>query len=201
VQRDSNRHGPRLDEELKKETQSLVRGAPVESRAEEWREQEGAADGEREPSARTRAGGLDPDELTERSDVSRHLRLSVFPADREALLREAEENNAPSNVLDDLGRLPAGVSFRTVHEVWAALGGTVEKVAGRPLRRGGGDGPTNREQRRHPDRADARADGARKQSPASPDGEPKEAPGRHGEPDARTKSSGHKKKTADKWNQ
>jgi len=36
----------RIDEELKKETESLVRGAPVESRVEEWREQEGAADGE-----------------------------------------------------------------------------------------------------------------------------------------------------------
>jgi Protein of unknown function (DUF2795) len=134
VQRDSNRHSPRLDDELKGETESLVRGAPVESRAEEWREQEGAADGEREPSARTRADGLNADEVAQRSDLSRHLRLSVFPAAREALLAEAEANNAPAHVLADLRRLPPDATFGSVHEVWAALTGTVETVTGRPLR-------------------------------------------------------------------
>jgi Protein of unknown function (DUF2795) len=134
MQRDSNRHNPRLDDELKRETESLVRGAPVESRAEEWREKEGSADGEREPSARTRAGGIGADEVAQRTNLSRHLRLSVFPAERQALLDEAESNNAPSEVLADLRRLPAGVIFGTVHEVWAALTGTVETVTGRPLR-------------------------------------------------------------------
>jgi Protein of unknown function (DUF2795) len=111
-----------------------VRGAPVDSRADEWREKVGAADGEREPSARTRAGGLGADEVAQRTELSRHLRLSVFPAERDALLEEAEANSAPSNVLADLRRLPAGVTFGTVHEVWAALTGTVETVTGRPLR-------------------------------------------------------------------
>jgi hypothetical protein len=134
VERDTTKHGPRLDDELKRETESLVRGAPVESRAEEWREQEGAGEDEREPSARTRPGGPDPDEVAERSDISRHLRLSIFPADRDALLHEAQENNAPDNVLRDLRRLPPDISFGTVHEVWAALSGTVETVSGRPLR-------------------------------------------------------------------
>ena len=145
MQRDSTKHGGRVDDELKHETESLVRGAPVESRAEEWRAQEGAADGEREPSARTRPAGPDPDEVTERTDISRHLRLSTFPADREALLREAEENNAPEHVLADLRRLPADVESSSAlnHELWAALTGTVETVAGRPLRHsneGGLDG-------------------------------------------------------------
>src|SRR5438128_7825435 len=134
VQRDSNRHNPRLDDELKRETESLLRGAPVESRAEEWREKEGAADGEREPSARTRAGGVGADEVAQRTKLSQHLRLSAFPAERQALLEEAEGNSAPSDVLADLRRLPAGVIFGTVHEVWAALTGTVETVTGRPLR-------------------------------------------------------------------
>jgi hypothetical protein len=134
MQRDSAKHGGRVDDELKHETESLVRGAPVESRVEEWRSREGAADGEREPSARTRPAGPDPDEVAERTDISRHLRLSVFPGDREALLREAHEQNAPEHVLADLRRLPADVEFGTVHELWAALTGTVETVAGRPLR-------------------------------------------------------------------
>jgi hypothetical protein len=134
VDRDSNRHAPRLDDELKRETESLVRGAPAESRGEEWREKEGAADGEREPSARTHSGGINPDEAAQRTDLSRHLRLSVFPAARDALLEEAEAANAPAHVLADLRRLPTGVTFGTVHEVWAALTGTVETVTGRPLR-------------------------------------------------------------------
>jgi len=52
------------------------------------------------------------------------FRLSAFPGDREALLREAQEQNAPEHVLADLRRLPADVEFGTVHELWAALTGT-----------------------------------------------------------------------------
>ena len=141
MQRNSTKHSGRVDDELKHGTESLVRGAPVESRAEEWRTQEGAADGEREPSARTRPAGPDPDEVADRRDISRHLRLSAFPGDREALLREAEETNAPEHVLADLRRLPGDIEFGTVHELWAALTGTVETVAGRRFRHSNAGGP------------------------------------------------------------
>ena len=57
----------------------------------------------------------------------------------------------------------------------------------------------NREQRRHPQKA------FRAEVPPAEDAPPKEAEiNRHGPPDvasARAKSSGHGKKTADKWNQ
>jgi Protein of unknown function (DUF2795) len=134
VRRESTKHGSRLDEQLKAETRSLEQGAPIESRVEEWREKEGAADGEREPSGRTRPQGLEPDEVSERSAISRHLRLSAFPADRETLLREARDNKAPDHVLADLDRLPSGVTYGTVYEIWQALGGSVEQIQGRPLR-------------------------------------------------------------------
>ena len=139
-QRDSTKHSPRVDEELKKEVSSLVHGAPTESRREEWREQEGAADGEPEPSARVAAPGrLGPDNEAARAELSRHLRLSAFPGDREALLREAEANNAPEAVFAALRHLPEGRQFSTVYDVWGALGGEIEHVAGRPDRHGGGD--------------------------------------------------------------
>lgn len=35
MERKSEKHNPRLDDEMKHETESLVRGAPVEARAEE----------------------------------------------------------------------------------------------------------------------------------------------------------------------
>ena len=138
MERDSTKHNPRLDDELKKEVGSLTHGSPAESRKEEWHEQEGAADGEREPSSRTAdPSALGPDDKSARTELSRHLRLSAFPGDREELLAEAEKNDAPEAVLAALRRLPEG-RFETVYDVWEALGGKVEHVAGRPDRHSGG---------------------------------------------------------------
>jgi hypothetical protein len=139
TERDSSKHSPRLDDELKKEVGSLVRGSPAESRKEEWREQEGAADDEREPSSRTGdPDALGPDNETARAELSRHLRLSAFPGDRNSLVAEAETNDAPEPVLNALRRLPEGREFETVYDVWEALGGAIEHVSGRPDRHGSG---------------------------------------------------------------
>jgi hypothetical protein len=122
MQRDSAKHGPRLDEELKSETESLLRGAPIEARVEESKEKEGPGDYDRDPDARTApAEDLGADAVEARRELSRHLRPSVFPAQRAELVAEAAENNAPLPVLDALRALPAGVTFVTAHEVWAAL--------------------------------------------------------------------------------
>jgi hypothetical protein len=48
VERGSDKHSPRADEELQKETKS-VQGSPIEARAEEFREQEGPGEGEPVP--------------------------------------------------------------------------------------------------------------------------------------------------------
>jgi hypothetical protein len=62
VQRRSTEHSPRVDDELKRETSSLERGAPVEARVEEERLQAGPGDDERLVAARTApAEALDPD--------------------------------------------------------------------------------------------------------------------------------------------
>ncbi len=137
--RDSSKHSPRLDEELKREVGSLTHGSPSESRKEEWHEQDGAADGEREPSSRTGdPGALGPDNETARAELSRHLRPSAFPGDRDSPLAEAGSNRAPATVLSTLRRLPDG-GYATVYDVWEALGGRIEHVAGRPDRHGGSD--------------------------------------------------------------
>jgi hypothetical protein len=135
MERQSSKHGPRLDDELKHETESLERGAPVESRVEEEREHEPAGDGEREPSSRTAAAALlGPDETSARRELSRHLGLRVFPATRDELLDVATENGAPEPVLDALNRLPEGQRFATVYDVWEALTGRrlAEREGGRP---------------------------------------------------------------------
>jgi hypothetical protein len=90
AERGSDKSGPRVDEELKRQTEAMERGAPVPSRADEGREAEGPADDEPAPDVRltgdrglTPEGSLGPDELEERSEIARHLDPSVFPARRE----------------------------------------------------------------------------------------------------------------------
>jgi hypothetical protein len=131
LERGSDKHGPRVDDELDHETRSLQQGAPVESRVEEHREQEGPGEGQPVPDARLAGGrataaSLDLDDAETRADIARFFTPSVFPADREALLADAEGNHATEEVLERLRALPAGRAYENVQDVWSALGGTVE---------------------------------------------------------------------------
>ena len=131
MERGSDKHSPRVDEQLDHDTRSLRQGAPVESRVEEHREQEGPGDGQPTPDARlaggrATAGSLDLDDAETRADIARFLTPSAFPADREALLADAEGNHAPATVVERLQALPAGRAYENVQDIWGALGGTVE---------------------------------------------------------------------------
>lgn len=133
-QRGSDKHSPEVDDELKQETRGLEQGAPVEPRAEEWRAAEPEGDDQRDVAAAPRGGltgeqptGMDSGDVEGRSELAQTLRPSVFPADRAALLAEARETHATDGIVAMLGRLPAGVAFTTVAEVWEALGGGHEQ--------------------------------------------------------------------------
>ncbi len=125
VERSSDRHGPRIDDDLERLTQSVTRGAPVESRAEEEREQEGPADDEPVPDAvihRRDAG----EDFELRSEIARHLEPSAFPASRDEIIRVAQRGRAPAEVLRWLERLPDG-RYPTFEAAWEALGGRRER--------------------------------------------------------------------------
>jgi hypothetical protein len=131
LERGSDKHSPRVDEQLDHDTRSLTQGAPVESRVEEHREQEGPGEDQPTPDARLTGGratatSLDLDDAETRADIARFLTPSAFPADREALLADAESNQAPAGVVERLTALPAGRDFENVQDIWSALGGTVE---------------------------------------------------------------------------
>ena len=129
MERGSDKHSPRVDEELDHETRSLQQGAPIESRVEEFREQEGPGEDQPTPEPRLsedQTGSLDLDDAEARSDIARYLDPSAFPADREGLVANAEANNAPEAVLERLQALPAGRTYEAMPDIWAALGGTVE---------------------------------------------------------------------------
>jgi hypothetical protein len=128
LERGSDKHSPRIDEELDHETRSLQQGAPIESRVEEFREQEGPGEDQPtpEPHLTEATASLDLDDAEARSEIARYLDPSGFPGDRDGLLDNAEANNAPEVVLERLQALPAGRTYEGMPDVWAALGGTVE---------------------------------------------------------------------------
>nr|MDT0656584.1 DUF2795 domain-containing protein [Micromonospora sp. DSM 115978] len=128
MERGNSKHGPRLDDEMSREVEGLVHGT-AGSRVEEWRQPEPAGEDQPEataaPTGDTRSGvpqGMSPEDVEQRSRLGRFISLSALPGDRAALRRNAEENEAPADVLAHLDRLPEGAEYETVSEVWAALG-------------------------------------------------------------------------------
>lgn len=130
MERGNSKHGPRLDDQLSQEVSGLVQGPGTGgSRVDEFREAEPA--GEDQPGATTapagdlRTGtpqGMSSEDVEQRSRLGRFIGLSALPGDRETLLGSARLNEAPDDVIAELERLPEGTRYRTVSEVWAALG-------------------------------------------------------------------------------
>jgi hypothetical protein len=134
MERQSDKHGPRLDEAMEREVESLTHGAPIESRVDPGREMEDAADDEPYPEGIIEE--IDPDDEPEttlprrdvraRSDLAVHLRPSIFPATAEVVVACAQEEGAPPDLIEALMGLPWGATFHTTEEVWEALGGHTE---------------------------------------------------------------------------
>ena len=128
MERGNSKHGPRLDDEMSREVGSTV-GNSAGSRAEEWRQAEPAGEDQPEPTAvpagDNRSGtpqGMTSTEVEQRSRLGRFISLSALPGDRTTLRSNAEENDAPDDILAALDRLPPDTEFETVSQVWAALG-------------------------------------------------------------------------------
>jgi hypothetical protein len=119
-----------LDEALKHDTASLVRGVK-ESRSDEFREQEGPAEGEPTPDTRIGGGGVIPgvglslDDIEGRSELARYLEHRQFPAHPEELAIHAEERHAPDAVVEQLRQAPDRL-YENVAQLWVALGGRTE---------------------------------------------------------------------------
>ena len=129
MERISDKHSPRVDDELKHELLPLTQGAPVGSRADEARELEGPGGGEPAASAHVlQLAVTGPAAVASRRELVRHLHASWFPCDRTTLLEGASREDAPDEILALLEALPEGRRFRTMYEVWGALGGDTDDV-------------------------------------------------------------------------
>jgi uncharacterized protein DUF2795 len=128
--RDSSKHGPQLDDQMKQESEAIIRGAHP-SAADEWRETEGIEDvrGERvaEPPERQpgTVGDMTPEDVELRSELARVLAPVDFPADRATMqnfLAEEVQEPAPDRVVNAVSRLPENTEFQNVGEIVRALG-------------------------------------------------------------------------------
>lgn len=126
VERESVQHGPLRDDDLAKNVEDLIRGAPVASRAAENRrledpvEDTGVEAGGRPDTGRM--GGLDEEELDERAELSALLVGLHYPATRDDAAETAARNGASEAVIGRLRSLPAG-EFAVFEAIWEALGG------------------------------------------------------------------------------
>ena len=132
MERGSDKHSPKLDDELKHETEGLVRSGHS-THAEEWKDPEPS--GEDQPDADkvpdgTLHGGTPPGmtdaDVEGRAEVATYLGKDAYPMVREQIINLAIDRQAPTRVVDLMRRLPSGREFHNVNEVWSAVGGNVE---------------------------------------------------------------------------
>jgi hypothetical protein len=133
VERGSDKHGHRLDEQMKHEVEGMMRSGHS-THANEWADPEPSGEDEPDvdlaPNATLSGGvpeGMTADEVEGRSELARHLPPSAFPGTAERLRAYAVENEAPAAVLEQLENVPAGHEFVNVGELWAAVGGGREE--------------------------------------------------------------------------
>ncbi|MFL6074286.1 MAG: DUF2795 domain-containing protein [Mycobacteriales bacterium] len=129
VERGSDKHGPRRDDELASETEGMTRSAHG-THAEEWAEPEPSGEDQPvsslDPTGPDVGGtppGMSGEDVEGRSELGAALRRGAYPTDRDGLIVEAARANAPDTVIDELRRLPDDRrSYQNVEEVWEALG-------------------------------------------------------------------------------
>jgi hypothetical protein len=124
----SNKHNPRLDEELEHEVQGMMK-AERATRSEEWREVEPVAEGEpditADPAGTLVGGvpqGMDADAVVRRAELARWLDRADFPSNGPDLVEAALDHRAPDAVVEELQRLPDGETYERIGDVVRALG-------------------------------------------------------------------------------
>ena len=128
MERGSDKHSPRVDEEMSQEVRGILQGT-AGARAEEWKMAEPS--GEDQPSVsvvpgddagRGEVNGVGSPQGEAFSRFGTYIGLSALPGDREALEKSARDLLAPDDILAALQQLPADKTYRNVAEVWRDTG-------------------------------------------------------------------------------
>ena len=127
MERETDKHNPRVDDAMAHDVDSLLHGSAEESRSQEARLQEYPAVGPGRRFDEPRPGvGVSDAEIDARAELSRHVAAASFPATKDELLAAAAESHAPDDVVESLQGLPEHEEFGNLQAVWQALGGNVE---------------------------------------------------------------------------
>lgn len=131
MERESTKHGRRLDEELHHETASILQGSPVVAQSRADLRQEDPDEG-LDPMSAVRPDVPEPSALAgpeadARAELARAVAGAHFPADRAELLAAAEHTDATDAVLAEIARLPERHHFENVQAIWEQLGGHREE--------------------------------------------------------------------------
>ena len=123
IQRQSDKHNPRVDEQLDHETAAITHGAPVVSRSRADLRQEDPAEDVRAEASVPGAvpAGMTPEDVEIRAELARSLRPSVFPAHPSQLAEVAEAENGSTLVIALLRKLPDR-QYEVLEQVYEALG-------------------------------------------------------------------------------
>ncbi|PZG10272.1 hypothetical protein C1J01_36470 [Nonomuraea aridisoli] len=132
MQRGSDKHGPRMDDQQKHETEGMVRGGGS-THAEEWKEPEAMRSADEESTQSYPPGhepgvpqGMTQQDVDVRSELARWLSDTHWPTSKEELLRRAQRQGAPDRVLDMVEALPDR-SFENMADIAQSLGIGVEQ--------------------------------------------------------------------------
>jgi hypothetical protein len=132
VDRGSDKVSPRADDELKHQTEGLVRSGHT-THAEEWKDPEPVGedqpDADLAPDGTLHGGtpaGMSGDDVEGRAELAGYIGKDVYPLVREQVLERVIEGQAPDRVIDLVRRLPSGREFHNINDVWISLGGHVE---------------------------------------------------------------------------
>src|SRR3954452_21003308 len=122
VERGSDKHSPMLDDQLKHETEGLVRSGRS-THAEEWKDPEPAGEdqpeADRAPDSTMRGGiptGMSPDDVEGRSQLAGFIGKDAYPLVREQVLEIVIDAEAPEQVVDLVRRLPSGREFHNAND-------------------------------------------------------------------------------------
>ncbi|GAA2683263.1 MULTISPECIES: DUF2795 domain-containing protein [Nonomuraea] len=122
MNRESDKHGPRLDDDQKQD-------GVGSTHVEEWRQQEdplprGSYPPGHEPGT---PEGISAEGVDQRSELAKWLSDADYPADRGTLRAHAERASAPDFVLEAVDGLPEGTRFANIAAVAKELGLGIER--------------------------------------------------------------------------
>ena len=132
MERGSDKHSPRLDEELEHETEGPVRSGHS-THAEEWKDPE--PPGEDQPDAdlapdSTLVGGtptgMTPDDVEGRAELASYIGKDAYPVVRAQVIDLVLRRHAPDRIVDLVKNLPSDRPFHNINDIWIAVGGHVE---------------------------------------------------------------------------